>query len=476
MLLSGFVIGAALNAWAQDPSAGAKKDPPAPLSAAQKRLAAMPSDPYPSTYRPRPAPVTAIVGATVHTGTGATIESATVVMANGRISDVGAGLAPPAGAVVIDGKGKVVTPGLIDSHSHIGIGAVPSIGALEDVNEATEPNTAEVWAEHAIWPQDPAFGRALAGGVTTMHIMPGSANLFGGRTVVVKNVWSRSVQGMKFPGARQGLKMACGENPRRVYGDKNRMPSTRMGNFAGYRAGWQKALEYQAEWDEYAAKRDKMDASAKPPKRDLELDTLAAALRGEILVHMHCYRADEMMQVLDMADEFGYRVAAFHHVVEGYKIRDELAKRGVCGAMWSDWWGFKLEAFDGIEENIALFHAAGGCPLVHSDSNVGAQRLNQEAAKAWSAGNRIGLNIPAGEAIKWVTLNPAKALMIDKDTGSIEAGKMADVVIWDRDPFSVYAHAEKIFIDGALTHDRADPDNRFQSDFELGYSDKEAVR
>ncbi|MBM3515346.1 MAG: amidohydrolase family protein, partial [Alphaproteobacteria bacterium] len=216
--------------------------------------------------------------------------------------------------------------------------------------------------------------------------------------------------------------------------------------------------------------------SAKPPKRDLELDTLAAALRGDILVQMHCYRGDEMMQVLDLADEFGYRVTMFHHVVEGYKVRDELVKRDVCGAMWSDWWGFKLEAFDGIEENIAMFHAAGGCPVVHSDSNVGAQRLNQEAAKAWAAGNRIGLNVPAGEAIKWVTLNPAKALDIDKQTGSLEVGKMADVVIWDANPLSVYARAERIFVDGALTYDRRDPNNRFQSDFELGYSDKEAVR
>lgn len=460
--------------WAADPPA--EKDKPSPPSAAQKRLAAMPDNPYPSTYMPRPAPTAAIVDATIHTGTGATLENATVVMSNGKITAIGVGITPPADAVIVDGKGKVVTPGLIDGHSHIGIGAVPEVGALEDVNEATEPNTAEVWAEHAIWPQDPAFGRALAGGVTTLHIMPGSANLFGGRTVVVKNVWSRSVQGMKFPAAKQGLKMACGENPRRLYGGKGRSPATRMGNFAGYRAGWQKALEYQADWDEYAAKRDKMDASAKPPKRDLELDTLAAALRGDILVQMHCYRADEMMQVLDMADEFGYRVTMFHHVVEGYKIRDELVKRGVCGAMWSDWWGFKLEAFDGIEENIAMFHAAGGCPVVHSDSNVGAQRLNQEAAKAWAAGNRIGLNIPPGEAIKWVTLNPAKALSIDDRVGSLEVGKMADVVIWDANPLSVYAHAEKIFIDGALTYDKRDLAARFQSDFELGYSDKEAVR
>jgi imidazolonepropionase-like amidohydrolase len=445
-------------------------------SAAGKRLADLPADPYPSTYVPRPSVPTAIVGATVHTGTGATLANATVVMSGGKIVAVGEGATPPAGAVVINGQGKFVTPGLIDAHSHLGVYPAPGVSAHDDGNEAVDPNTAEVWAEHSIWPQDPAFSRALAGGVTAMQILPGSANLFGGRSVVVKNVWSRSVQGMKFPGARQGVKMACGENPKRVYGEKNRSPATRMGNFAGYRAGWIKALEYQYEWDQFEAKRKQGDPAAKPPKRDLELETLAGALRGDILVQMHCYRADEMMQVLDMAKEFGYRVTQFHHAVEAYKIRDVLAKENVCGSMWSDWWGFKMESFDGIPENIAMMHAAGACAVLHSDSNVGIQRLNLDAAKAMAAGRRMGLAISEGEAIKWITLNAAKSIALDDKVGSLEPGKMADVVVWSGNPFSVYSHAEKVFIDGALTYDRDNPELQYRGDFELGLADKENVR
>ncbi|MCB2106300.1 MAG: amidohydrolase [Rhodobacteraceae bacterium] len=445
-------------------------------SAAGQRLANMPVDPYPSTYVPRSWPATAIVGATVHTGTGATIEHATVVMQGGKIVAVGPDVVVPEGTAIIDGTGKYVTPGIIDAHSHLGVGAEPTLASTSDVNEATDPNTAEVWAEHAIWPQDAAFVRSIAGGVTTQHILVGSANLFGGRTVVVKNVWSRTVQGMKFPGAKQGLKMACGENPKRVYGSNKRSPSTRMGNFAGYRAGWIKALEYQYEWDQFRAKQKKGDPDAKPPKIDLELETLSAALRGDILVQMHCYRADEMALVIDMAKEFGYRVTQFHHAVEAYKIRDLLARENICASVWADWWGFKMESFDGIEENAALLNAAGACPVIHSDSNVGIQRLNQEAAKAMAAGRRMGLNISDGDAIRWVTLNPAKSLDLDDRIGSLEPGKNADVVLWDGNPLSVYSRAEKVYIDGALTFDLNDPAMQYRSDFEVGQSDKEIVR
>ncbi|MEQ8507561.1 MAG: amidohydrolase [Rhodospirillaceae bacterium] len=441
-------------------------------SAAGQLLASVNRNPYPSTYVPRPAPVTALVGATILDGAGQQIDNGTVVMAEGKVLAIGANIAIPDKAVVVDAAGKWVTSGIIDIHSHIGIGPVPDTEQSGDVNEATSPNTAQVWTEHAVWPQDPAFGRAISGGITTQHISVGSANLFGGRTVVVKNVPARTTQGMKFPGAKQGLKMACGENPKRVYGSKSG-PSTRMANFAGYRDGWYDALQYQYDWDLYDSKVQQGDPAAKPPKRDLKLETLAMALSGDILVQMHCYRADEMALVLDMAKEFGYHVTTFHHAVEAYKIADLLAQAGVCGAMWADWWGFKLESFDGIRENIALVDAAeNGCAIVHSDSNVEIQRLNQEAAKAMAAGNRIGLNISKARAWTWLSLNPAKALELDEQTGSLEPGKMADVVLWDGDPFSVYTQAEQVYIDGALTYDRDDPARQFLSDFEVGYAEQ----
>jgi imidazolonepropionase-like amidohydrolase len=275
---------------------------------------------------------------------------------------------------------------------------------------------------------------------------------------------------MKFPGAPQGLKMACGENPKRVYGqEKHQFPMTRMGNMAGYRAQWVEAREYQRDWDEYNQKVASGAKDAKAPKRDLRLDTLAAALRGDIIVHMHCYRSDEMAAVLDMSKEFGYHVAAFHHAVEAYKIANLLADNGVCAAMWADWWGFKMESYDGIPENIAFVDAApGGCAIVHSDSEEGIQRLNQEAAKAIASGERAGLAIPPERAILWLTANPAKVLGILDRTGTLEPGKMADVVVWNRNPFSVYARANLVFIDGVVRYDREDPSVAPLSDFLLG--------
>ena len=359
----------------------------------------------------------------------------------------------------------------------------PGVAAHSDGNEATAPVTAEVWAEHSVWPQDPGFTRALAGGVTAMQILPGSANLFGGRGVTLKNVPSVSYQGMKFPGAPHGLKMACGENPKRVYGNRNQAPSTRMGNVAAYRSAWIKAQRYLDDWDRYeqatveGASKSGEDATsmasalltATPPKRDLELETLAGALRGDILVHMHCYRADEMLTILDMAKEFGYRVGTFHHGVEAYKIAEQLADEGVCGALWADWWGFKIEAYDGIQENIALVdRPEGGCAIVHSDSDEGIQRLNQEAAKAMLRGNRAGLDIPPERAIRWITSNAAKSLGIDDQTGTLKPGLMADIVVWNQNPFSVYAKALQVYVDGSLTYEQGNPDLNPQSDFELG--------
>jgi len=274
---------------------------------------------------------------------------------------------------------------------------------------------------------------------------------------------------MKFPGAPYGLKMACGENPKRVYGERKQMPSTRMGNVAMYRAQWIDAQEYIDSWETYEKKLAENKEDAKPPKRDLRLETLAGVLKGEIIVHMHCYRADEMMTILDMADEFHYRIGTFEHAVEAYKIADELAGKGVCASMWADWWGFKMEAYDGIQENIAIVdRPAGSCAVVHSDSAEGIQRLNQEAAKAMASGNRAGMSIAPEQAIAWITSNAAKSLGVDKYTGSLEAGKMADVVLWNGNPFSVYSKAEHVYIDGALVYDRENPDLQPESDFELG--------
>jgi len=430
------------------------------------------AEPYASTYQPLPSQPVLIVNATVLTGTGERIDGGNLLLSGGRIEALGTDpIEAPEGTRVIDAEGRWVTPGLIDVHSHLGVYASPGIKAHSDGNEATDPVTAAVWAEHSVWPQDPGFSRALAGGVTSLMVLPGSANLIGGRGVTLKNVPATTYQAMKFPGAPYSLKMACGENPKRVYGDKGRAPSTRMGNVAGYRAAWIEARDY-LEQSETAGEKKKGrngDNDAKPPKRDLRLETLAGVLKGEILVHMHCYRADEMMTILDMAEEFGYRVSAFHHGVEAYKIADELAENGVCGALWADWWGFKAEAYDGIQENIALVdRPAGGCAIVHSDSAEGIQRLNQEAGKAMTAGKRAGLDISPERAIRWITANPAQAMGILAETGTLEPGKMADVVVWNGNPFSVYALADQVFVDGALLYDRQDPALQPVSDFELG--------
>ena len=438
--------------------------------------------PFPSTYQPLPSSPTLITNATILTGDGRRLDEADMYISDGKVIWVGEGAVPTEGVTTIDASGKWLTPGIIDVHSHLGVYPSPGVSAHSDGNEATAPVTAEVWAEHSVWPQDPGFSRAMAGGITTLQILPGSANLFGGRSVTLKNIPQNTYQGMKFPGAPYGLKMACGENPKRVYGGRNQAPSTRMGNVAAYRASWIRAQRYIRDWQQYEQKMAKQTSGAetdsnsalaaaliKPPKRDLELETLAGVLKGEILVHMHCYRADEMMTILDMADEFGYQLGTFHHGVEAYKIADELAKNNVCGALWADWWGFKMEAYDGIQENIAIVdRPENSCAIVHSDSEEGIQRLNQEAAKAMSKGQAAGLDIPPERAIRWITSNAAKSLGIAEQTGTLAPGKMADVVIWNQNPFSVYAKAEQVFIDGAMVFDRNDQTLQPVSDFELG--------
>jgi imidazolonepropionase-like amidohydrolase len=268
---------------------------------------------------------------------------------------------------------------------------------------------------------------------------------------------------MKFPNAPHSLKMACGENPKRVYGNRMQSPSTRMGNMAGYRSAWIDAADYKEGMSEKNPDQR--------PKRDLAMDTLMGVLDGEILIQNHCYRAEEMAMMIEMSKEFGYKITTFHHAVEAYKIADLLADEGICAAMWADWWGFKHEAYDMVQANIAIIDQArdgNGCAIVHSDDAVGIQHLNQEAAKAMAAGNRAGFNISKAHAMKWITSNPAKAAGILDQTGSIETGKNADIVLWTGNPFSVYSRAQKVFIDGALAFDINNPKIQPVTDFDLG--------
>lgn len=450
-------LGAAVLALGASPAVMAKKKAAPPAEPP-----AWTTDAYASTYRPVASVPVLISGATVLVGNGERLDTADVLLEGGRITAVGVGLTAPAGALRVDGSGKWVTPGIIDNHSHLGVYPSPGTQSHADGNEMVAPVTSQVWAEHSAWPQDPGFAAALAGGVTTLQLLPGSANLVGGRGVTLKNVPSVDVQGMKFPGAPYGLKMACGENPKRVYGQKGG-PMTRMGNVAGLRTAFIEAREY-------ARRR----AGSEPGKRDLKLDTLAAAMAGEIQVHIHCYRADEIAVMLDLAREFGFTIASIHHGVEAYKLADRLAGEGVCASLWADWWGFKMEAFDGIQENLVMVdRPANGCAIVHSDSPEGIQRLNQEAAKAMAAGRRAGIEVAPERAIRWLTQNPARSLGVLEQTGTLEAGKMGDVVLWNGNPFSSYALADKVWIDGALMYDRQDRSRQPVSDFLLGQSDSQ---
>ena len=437
------------------------------------------------------------------TAAGTIYERGYVLLKDGRVADVGEGDGTaPEGAVVVDVRGRTLTPGLIDTHSHMGVYPTPSTEGNSDGNEIGSPKTPEVWSEHGFWPQDASLVRALQKGVTTIQVLPGSANLIGGRAStfhlgLVGTTDATSARALRFPDAPQGLKMACGQNPKRVYGGRNGRPSTRMGNIAAQRAAFQDALEYQQRWNKYhrdlgwwrqkkeLAEKAEQEAKAKhlppppafaddppdAPGRDLGLETLAAVLRGEILVHVHCYRADDMSEMLDLAEEFGFKIHSFHHAVEAYKIADRLSAEGVAVSTWVDWWGFKMESFDAVRENVALLQAAGARPILHSDSEVEVRQLNQEAAKAWAAGRRLGLEgLNEDVALRWITANPAWALGIDGQTGTLERGKRGDVVVWDGSPFSTYSRPVFVYVDGAVAFDAAHPDAR-QTDVMVGTSD-----
>jgi imidazolonepropionase-like amidohydrolase len=429
------------------------------------------AEPFDSTYIAKPSATSLLKNANIYDGEGNEFFGYDLLIVDGKIDAIGLNLLSKANNTVeYDLEGMWVTPGIIDLHSHMGVYSAPGVKSSSDGNESTSPVTADVWAEHSVWTQDPQFSLALQGGVTTFHVLPGSANLIGGRGTTFKNVQSNTIQGMKFPDAPHSLKMACGENPKRVYGSRRQAPSTRMGNIAGYRKAWIKASKYRENMNTYESKSAEAKEIVSPPTRDLEMDTLAGVLNGEILVQNHCYRAEEMAMMIDIAEEFGYKITAFHHAVEAYKIADLLADNDICGALWADWWGFKHEAYDMVQENIAIIDQARngtGCAVVHSDDAIGIQHLNQEAAKALAAGNRAGFNISKARAMKWITSNPAKAAGIEKTTGSLVKGKNADVVIWNKNPFSVYAIAQKVFIDGNLMFDRDDSSSKPVSDFDL---------
>ena len=426
-------------------------------------------DPKPFAMDSKPL---VIKNASVWTANGKIYKKASLLLEKGLIKKISEDeIAIPEKASVISAEGMVVTPGLIDVHSHMGVYSIPMLSAHSDGNEATRPVTADIWAEHGFWPQDPSLWRALAGGVTTIQVLPGSANLIGGRTFTAKLIPKLSAREMRFPKAPQGLKMACGENPKRVYKDKG--PSTRMGVIAGFRAAFQKAIEYRRKWesqgsmDEEGHWKPKKGKEKGLPERDFISETLLEVLKGNILVHIHCYRVDDLSAMLDLADEFGFKIKSFQHGLGAYKIRHRLSKKDVAVASWVDWWGFKAEAFDGIPQGIALLSHAGVKAIVHSDSHIDIQYLNVEAGKALSEGRKLGLDLTEDQALGWITKNPAWSLGIGDKVGTIEEGKMADLVVWDGHPFSIYTKTRFVIINGKIVFDRKKQIG-IKSDFEVG--------
>ena len=387
-----------------------------------------------------------IKNATVMTVTHGNIKNGSIYIKDGKIAAVGEAVNAPASATVIDAGGKYLTPGIVDSHSHIALD--------DDVNEATSPITPQMMMKDAFDYQDKAIYRALAGGVTTSLLLHGSANMIGGQAVVIKHKYGAARDEMLFPNAPRSIKFASGENPKRVYGGRDQLPSTRMGNFAVQREALVQAQDYMREWDNYneKIKRNKDDKDATPPKHDLKLEALADVLRGKLMVQIHCYRADEMLTEIAMAKEFGYNLRAFHHALEAYKIADQLAANNIGIATFSDWWGYKQEAWDAIPWNAVMAMRKGVRVAIKSDSGDYDRRLNQEAAKTMRYGGAT-----EEEALKMITLNAAWIVGVDDRVGSIDIGKDADLVIWDGYPLSSYGVPEKVLIDGEVYFDRTLP-------------------
>ena len=367
--------------------------------------------------------------ATVMTASHGTIEHGSVWVHAGKIADVGTTVNAPPGAVVVDASGKFLTPGIIDPHSHSALG--------DDVNEATSPVTPSMMMIDAFDNTDKALYQALAAGVTTELLLHGSANMIGGQAVVIKNKFGLPREEMLFPNAPRSIKFASGENPKRVYGGRNELPSTRMGNFEVMRQAFEDAKAYMATWDAYNAKVAKGDKEAAAPKRDLKLEALADVLRGKLLVQIHCYRADEFLTEEAIAKQYGYKIRAFHHALEMYKVGDRIAPTGTAIATFADWWGYKDEAWDAIPWNATMSMREGVRVALKSDSNDYIRRLNQEAGKMIHYGGAT-----EDEAIAMITLNPAWIIGVEDRVGSIDKGKDAALVLWNVDPLSPYARGK----------------------------------
>ncbi len=390
--------------------------------------------------------VTVIQNGTILTVSKGTIQKGSILIRDGKIAEVGAHVKVPAGATVIDASGMFVTPGLIDCHSHIAVEG--------NVNEGSIAVSSMVAVADVLDPDDINIYRELAGGTTISNVLHGSANPIGGLNAVIKHRWGKDAKGLVFEGAPPGIKFALGENPKRSNfrppaGSPQRYPNTRMGVMDVIRQSFIDAREYKKTWDAYNKRVAAGEKNAIPPRRDLQLEPLLEVLEGKRYVHSHGYRADELRQLLLLAEEFGFRVRTFQHVLEGYKIAKEMARHGVGGSTFSDWWSFKIEAYDAIPHNAAIMTQYGVIVSINSDSAEEARHLNQEAAKTMKYGG-----MSETEALKMVTLNPAIQLGIDKRVGSIEAGKDADLVIWDKHPLSIYAVAQKSIIDGTVYFDR----------------------
>lgn len=387
---------------------------------------------------------TLIKNATVLTVTRGTLTNTDVLLRNGKIAAVGKNLNASANARVIDATGKFVMPGIIDAHSH---------SMLDSINEGTLAVTSMVRTQDMLNPTDVDLYRGLAGGVTTLNLLHGSANPIGGLNSVVKIKYGRPASEFLFPGAMPGIKFALGENVKRSSspnqpGVTRRYPNTRMGVEEVIRDAFTRARDYKRTWDEYRAASAK-EKNLIPPRRDLQLEPLVEILEGRRYVHAHCYIASEILMLINLADEFGFKIKTFQHVLEGYKVAKEIAAHGAGASIFADSWGYKIEAYDAIPYNAAIMTRAGVVVSMNSDSDERARRLNIEAAKAMHWGD-----LTEDQALKLITLNPAIQLGIQDRVGSIEAGKDADLAIWNGHPFSVYSRVDTTFVDGTIFFDR----------------------